>query len=91
MRRFAGSAFTGSQQKRNVALECQKASEVADDLQPNARTTGRTDFEDGFYIETFVNEKGELVFRSCTPGGAVCKYSYDAWHAERYLNHLRAA
>ena len=64
---------------------------MADDLQPNARITGRTDFEDGFYIETFIGAEGELVFRSCTPGGGVCKYSYDAWHAERYLNHLRAA
>lgn len=58
--------------------------------QANAAPIGRTEYEDGFYIETLIDERtGEPYYRSCTHGGAICRYSSDLWQAELYLQHLR--
>jgi hypothetical protein len=64
---------------------------VAVDLQANAAPIGRIDYDDGFYIETLIDCRlGEPMYRSCTPSGAMCRYSSDLWQAELYLQHLRA-
>ena len=64
---------------------------MAIDSQANAAPIGRIDYDDGFYIETLIDSRlGEPMYRSCTPGGAICRYSSDLCQAELYLQHLRA-
>jgi hypothetical protein len=64
---------------------------VVADSQANAAPIGRTEYDDGFYIETLTDQRtGEPMYRSCTPGGGICRYSSDLWQAELYVQHLRA-
>lgn len=61
------------------------------DSQANAAPIGRIEYDDGFYIETLTDLRtGEPMYRSCCPGGAICRYSSDLWQAEIYVQHLRA-
>lgn len=51
---------------------------------------GATDCGEGFYIETLYDDRTkEPYFRSCSPGGATCRYSSDLWQAQIYVEHLR--
>lgn len=48
------------------------------------------DYGDGYYIETLHDNKlQEVYYRSCSPGGAICRYSSDLWQAEIYIKHLK--
>jgi hypothetical protein len=69
---------------------------VAEDLQASARRSGSTtdvpswaiDFGDGFYIEVLRDNTRGIYYRSCAPGGAICRYSDDFWRAKTYLYHM---
>jgi len=69
---------------------------VAEDLPANARPSGSTtevpswsiDFGGGFYIEVLREEGQGISYRSCCPGGAICRYSDDFWRAKTYLYHM---
>ena len=69
---------------------------MAEDLLANARLSGSTteipswaiDFGDGFYIEILRDNKQGVHYRSCSPGGAICRYSDDFWRAKTYLHHM---
>lgn len=69
---------------------------MAEDLPVNARPSGSTtnvpdwaiDFGNGFYIEILKDEKAGVFYRSCSPGGAICRYSQDFWRAKTYLYHM---
>ena len=69
---------------------------MVEDLPANARPFGSTieipcwaiDFGEGFYIEILRDEKQSIRYRSCSPGGAVCRYSDDFWRAKTYLYHM---
>lgn len=51
---------------------------------------GATDCGDGYYIETLYDPRTmEPYFRSCSPGGAICRYSSDLWQAQIYVEHLK--
>ena len=50
---------------------------------------GATDCGDGFYIEQSTEPCGEPRYRSCSPGGAVGRYSNDLWQAQIYIEHLK--
>ena len=63
---------------------------MAVDSQANAAPIGRIDYDDGFYIETLIDSRlGEPMYRSCSPGGAICRYSSDLWQAQLYVERLR--
>jgi len=69
---------------------------VAEDLPANARRSGSTtdvpswaiNFGNGFYIEILHDSKQGVYYRSCSPGGATCRYSDDFWRAKTYLYHM---
>ena len=69
---------------------------MAEDLPVNAPLSGSTtdvpswaiDFGNGFYIEILSDSKQGICYRSCSPGGAVCRYSDDFWRAKTYLYHM---
>jgi len=69
---------------------------VADDLPANARPSGSTteipcwaiDFGNGFYVEVLKDRKENIYYRSCSPGGAICRYSDDFWRAKTYLYQM---
>jgi hypothetical protein len=69
---------------------------VAEDSQVNVLRFGSTieipswaiDFGEGFYIEVLREEGRGIYYRSCCPGGAVCRYSDDFWRAKTYLYHM---
>lgn len=69
---------------------------MAEDLPANARPFGSTtkvpswaiDFGDGFYVEILRDSKQGVYYRSCSPGGAICRYSDDFWRAKTYLYHM---
>lgn len=64
---------------------------MADGSRGNAQVIGRTDFDDGYYIETLLDKRtGETMYRSCAPGGAICRYSSDLWQAQIYVEYFRA-
>jgi len=64
---------------------------VADASRDNAPVIGRTDFADGCYIETLIDSRtGEPMYRSCSPGGAICRYSLDLWQAQIYVEYFRS-
>lgn len=46
------------------------------------------DFGGGFYIEVLREEGRGIFYRSCSPGGAICRYSEDFWRAKKYLYHM---
>mgnify|MGYP000085092598 CR=1 FL=1 len=48
-----------------------------------------TDCGDGFYIEQSTEPCGEPRYRSCSPGGAIGRYSNDLWQAQIYIEHLK--
>ena len=47
------------------------------------------DCGDGFFIVQEYEPCGEVRYRSCTPGGAICRYSNDLWQAQIYIGHFR--
>ena len=69
---------------------------MAEDLPANARRSGSTtnvpswaiDCGGGFYIEILRDENQSISYRSCGPGGAICRYSNDFWRAKTYLYHM---
>jgi hypothetical protein len=69
---------------------------VAEDLPVNVQPFGSTtdvpswaiDFGNGFYIEVLNDSTQGIYYRSCSPGGAICRYSYDFWRAKTYLYHM---
>lgn len=65
------------------------AVDLPDNVQPSGSRTDVPDwainFGNGFYIEILNDEKQGIFYRSCTPGGAVCRYSEDFWRAKTYL------
>ena len=69
---------------------------MADDLPANARPSGSTtnvpswsiDFGNGFYIEILKDYKDRVYYRSCMPGGSICRYSNDLWRAKTYLYQM---
>jgi hypothetical protein len=65
---------------------------VAEDSLVNARLSGLTikvlDFGNGFYIEVLNDKKKGIYYRSCMPGGAICRYSDDFWRAKTYLHQM---
>lgn len=64
---------------------------MADASRDNAPVIGRTDFADGCYIETLIDKHtGEPMYRSCSPGGAICRYSSDLWQAQVYVEYFRS-
>lgn len=50
---------------------------------------GAIDCGDGYYITQDYEPCGEPRYCSCSPGGAVCRYSNDLWQAQIYVEHLR--
>lgn len=50
---------------------------------------GAIDCGSGYYITQDYEPCGELRYRSCSPGGAVCRYSNDLWQAQIYIGHLK--
>lgn len=69
---------------------------MAEDSQASALHSGSTtevpswaiDFGNGFYIEILRDNKQGVHYRSCTPGGAICRYSDDFWRAKTYLYQM---
>jgi len=49
---------------------------------------GSIDFGNGCYIEILLNSESEVIFRSCSRGGAICRYSNDFWHAKTYIYQM---
>ena len=47
------------------------------------------DCGDGFYILLGYEPCGEVRYMSCTPGGAICRYSNDLWQAQIYIEHFK--
>jgi len=44
--------------------------------------------ENGAYIETLYDERsGEPCYRTCSRGGAICRYSSDLWQAQIYAQY----
>jgi hypothetical protein len=82
-----------------VVLVFLKDAPVEDVLQVSAVPTGPTDVPqgawdcgEGYFIETLYDDRlGEPYYRSCSPGGALCRYSSDLWQAEMYVKHLKGA
>lgn len=65
---------------------------MAEDSRVNARPSGSTievlDFDNGFYIEVLDDKEKGVYYRSCMPGGAICRYSDDLWRAKKYLHQM---
>ncbi len=76
-------------------LVFQREEEVADDLQANAPASGEVEIPEdamdcgnGVYIETLFDERsGEPYYRTCSKGGALCRYSSDLWQAQIYAEY----
>ena len=64
---------------------------MADDSQINAQHSGPIDImelENGAYIETLYDGvTGEPYYRTCSRGGALCRYSSDLWQAQIYAQY----
>lgn len=68
---------------------------MADDLQINVLASGQTEIPEdaldcgnGIYIETLFDKRsGEPYYRTCSKGGAVCRYSSDLWQAQIYAQY----
>ena len=50
----------------------------------------REELPDGITIEQLQNDKGDTYYRTCSAGGAVCRYCEDYWQATIYAGHFRA-
>ena len=50
----------------------------------------REDLPDGITIEQIQNDKGDIYYRTCSAGGAICRYCEDYWQATIYVEHFRA-
>ena len=82
-----------------AVLAFPKDAPAEDVLQVSAVPTGPTDVPqgawdcgEGYFIETLYDDRlGEPYYRSCSPGGAICRYSSDLWQAEMYVKHLKGA
>lgn len=69
---------------------------MAEDLRANVQLFGSTtdvpswaiDFGNGFYIEVLNDSTQGVYYRSCSRGGAVCRYSDDFCRAKTYLYHM---
>jgi hypothetical protein len=91
------SAYTGISSRVPAVLAFPKDAPAEDVLQVNAVPTGPTDVPqgawdcgEGYFIETLYDDHlGEPYYRSCSPGGAICRYSSDLWQAEMYIKHLK--
>jgi len=78
-----------------VDLVFQREKGVADDLQINALASGQTEIPEdaldcgnGVYIETLFDDRsGEPYYRTCSKGGALCRYSSDLWQAQIYAQY----
>lgn len=72
-------------------LDFQRDDAVADDSQINAQHSGQTEIiecENGAYIETLYDKRtGEPYYRTCSKGGAICRYSSDLWQAQVYAQY----
>jgi hypothetical protein len=78
-----------------VDLDSQREKEVVDDSQTNAPASGQTEIPEdaldcgnGIYIETLFDDRsGEPYYRTCSKGGAICRYSSDLWQAQIYAQY----
>ena len=52
--------------------------------------TSREELPDGISIEQLQNDKGDTYYRTCSAGGAICRYCEDYWQATIYVEHFRA-
>ena len=50
----------------------------------------REELPGGITIEQLQNDRGEIYYRTCSPGGAVCRYCEDYWQATIYAGHMGA-
>lgn len=68
---------------------------MEDDLQAGAHAFGQTEIPEnaidcgnGIYIETLFEEGScEPYYRTCSRGGAMCRYSSDLWQAQIYAQY----
>tara|TARA_B100001939_G_scaffold44630_1_gene34423 strand:+ start:1652 stop:1891 length:240 start_codon:yes stop_codon:yes gene_type:complete len=68
---------------------------VAEDSQASAHVSGpieipegAMDCGNGVYIETlFEDGSNEPYYRTCSKGGATCRYSSDLWQAQIYAQY----
>lgn len=74
-----------------MGSDFQRVKEVAEDLQINAQHSGQTEIiecDNGSYIETLYDKiSGEPYYRTCSKGGAICRYSSDMWQAQIYAQY----
>lgn len=71
-----------------MVLDSLRVKGVADDSQTNAQHSGRIEFDNGAYIDTLYDERtGEPYYRTCSKGGAICRYSSDLWQAQIYAQY----
>ena len=76
-------------------LDFLRAGEVVEGLQVSAAATGQIeipqdamDCGNGVYIETLFEEgSNEPYYRTCSRGGATCRYSSDLWQAQIYAQY----
>lgn len=50
----------------------------------------REELPGGVTIEQLQNDKGDIYYRTCSPGGAICRYCEDYWQATIYAGHMGA-
>lgn len=61
---------------------------MVEDSQANVQPIGRTECANDAYIETLYDERtGEPYYRTCSKGGAICRYSSDLWQAQIYAEY----
>ncbi len=48
----------------------------------------RHDLSDDRCIEQLEDERGQILYRVCTDGGAICRYCEDLWMAEMYAEQM---
>lgn len=76
-------------------MDSLRADEVVEGLQVSAAATGQIeipqdamDCGNGVYIETLFEEgSNEPYYRTCSRGGATCRYSSDLWQAQIYAQY----
>lgn len=76
-------------------LDSLRADAVVEDSQASAVASGQIEIPEdamdcgnGIYIETLFEEgSNEPYYRTCSRGGATCRYSSDLWQAQIYAQY----
>lgn len=76
-------------------LDSLRAGAVVEDSQASAVVSGQIEIPEdamdcgnGIYIETLFEEgSNEPYYRTCSRGGATCRYSSDLWQAQIYAQY----